>query len=198
MDKWSPVQILILTNYLINQKKYYFKKVFFILTPQEINSFWERNPSKDARRNYPYKDGDSIHFFTSEKTSFPNQISLSNKIKRFCKSLLTFKIYNSIKYYGVSRRAGSIVTYDDKKLDWFTQKINQSNFKSPITLIIINNLNGVKIENINQYKLDKNFKDITLEVIDFPDDINNYFTSNSHLNEKGNNTLVKLISPLIY
>ncbi|MEW7278521.1 hypothetical protein ABW636_07985 [Aquimarina sp. 2201CG1-2-11] len=55
---------------------------------------------------------------------------------------------------------------------------------------MINNLGRIKVNGIHSYAY-KTPK-VSIDVIDFPDDLKNYFVSNGHLNSKGNKVLADL------
>ncbi|APY12410.1 hypothetical protein BWZ22_14780 [Seonamhaeicola sp. S2-3] len=192
---WSPIQSLMVLRDLLKNKKMDFKKSFLILTPGEVINLDKRSPNNDPQRNYPYRDGDSIVFHKAEHSNFTNRISIKNKIKRFTKSLLISKIYFTFKYYGSPKVKQKILNYDKAKLDWFIKKIEEENFDKKINIIVINNLARTKIKNIENYK--NKSKKVDFFVINFPNELDNYFISNRHLNKKGNKVLAKLLKPIM-
>ena len=192
---WTPIQSLMVLRELINNKKMGFKKSVIILSPGEVVNLDKRSPVNDLDRNYPYRDGDSINFHKATNSSFSNELAFSIKSKRFFKSLLISKIYYTFKYYGAAKLKTNFVDFDKNKLDWFTYQIEKEKFKQVIDVIIINNLGRIKINKINNYT-NKSAK-VRYHIVDFPDELANYFVSNGHLNEKGNEVLANLLIPLL-
>ena len=192
---WTPIQDLVLLEDLIKTKKLKFKKIILFMTPGELMNLGKRNPEDNPNRNYPYKQEDSIIFYKAKSNSFKNTISFTDKTKRFCKSLLMFKIYNSFKYYRASKFKKKIEDFDEKKLSWFITKIDGQQFELKVNIVVLNNLGRIHVNDI------KNFQSKSMRVqvnsLEFPDDLDNYFVSNGHLNENGHEILAKLLRPLL-
>lgn len=190
---WSPIQSVILLEDLMINRNIHYKHVKLFITSSELMNIGKRNPNNDMNRNYPYKYNDSICFHKASKSSFQNSISSIDKIKRFSKSLFVFKLYNSVKYYGASKFSKKEMTFDETKLNWLLKVINHKAFNTKIDIIIINNLNRRYIKNIDTFKPSVPLNKITVETINFPDNLNNYFMANGHLNEEGHKELGKLV-----
>ncbi len=192
---WTPIQSFMVLRDLLKNKKMAFKQTIIILTPGEVVNLDKRSPKNDLLRNYPYRLNDTLSFHKTEKSSFTNNLSLIDKSKRLFKSLLISKIYYTFKYYGAPKVKPNIVDFEREKLDWFASLIEKENFNSVIDIIILNNLGRIKIKEIENYS--NQSKKVKFHLINFPDDLNNYFTSNGHLNKKGNEELAKLMEGLI-
>ena len=188
---WTPIQGLVLIENLIKTNKLQFDEIILFMTPSEVLNLGKRNPSNDPNRNYPYKQGDSISFYKAKNNSFKNSISFSDKIKRFCKSLLIFKVYNTFKYYRASKFRQKRVDFDATKLNWFIKEIENKKFKTKIKIVVLNNLGRISIKNIENFRYSS--KNVQFHSIYFPDNLDNYFVSNGHLNEKGNLILAELL-----
>jgi len=193
---WTPIQGLVLIKDLIKTRKLKFEKIILFMTPGEVLNLGKRNPKNDLNRNYPYRKGDSISFYKAKNNTFKNYISFNDKIKRFCKSLFIFKVYNTFKYYRGSKFKTKTEDFDYRKLDWFLNKIEDEQFELKINMVVINNLGRININGIENFI--SNSKKVEFNVIQFPDDLDNYFVSNGHLNEKGNRVLAELLKLLFY
>ena len=75
-------------------------------------------------------------------------------------------------------------------------KIEDEQFELKINMVVINNLGRININGIENFI--SNSKKVEFNVIQFPDDLDNYFVSNGHLNEKGNRVLAELLKLLFY
>ncbi len=192
---WTPIQSVVLLKDLLKSKKQSFLKNVVILTPGGVINIDKRSPSNDAHRNYPYRRGDSIVFHKAGNSSFTGKLSLVAKVKRFSKSLLLSKIYTTFKYYGVAKVKRKTVDFDKDKLDWLIGQIEKENFDRVVDIIVINNLGRTQINNIKKYN--NTSSKVNFHVVDFPDDLSNYFASNGHLNAQGNEVLASLLFPVL-
>ena len=190
---WTPIQGLILLKSLLKVEKLNFNKIVFIITPGEIANIGNRSPENDTHRNYPYKKNDSIAFHISKENTFNNNLTLTDKVKRFSKNLFVFKVYNTLKYYGSSRTSKRSINFNKKNLDWLLNKIEEEDFNHKIDIVLINNLGRKSVNHIYEEFKNKNLENITLNIIEFPDELSNYFISNGHLNKKGNLVLANLL-----
>ncbi|WP_438423355.1 hypothetical protein [Aquimarina macrocephali] len=191
---WTPIQGVVLLEHLLKSEKLDCKKIVFILTPGEVVNIGKRNPKNDSGRNYPYREGDSIVFHKAKYNSFGNNLSLPSKVKRFCKSLLMFKIFNTFKYYGAAKGKKKELDFDEKKLDWIVKKIEEQEFDQVIDIVVINNLGRMHLNKITDYQNDSD--NIRLHIVQFPDELSNYFVANGHLSEKGNKVLAEILKPI--
>ena len=105
-------------------------------------------------------------------------------------------MYNTFKYYRGSKFKTKTEDFDYRKLDWFLNKIEDEQFELKINMVVINNLGRININGIENFI--SNSKKVEFNVIQFPDDLDNYFVSNGHLNEKGNRVLAELLKLLFY
>tara|TARA_R110002012_G_scaffold283304_2_gene473583 strand:+ start:28718 stop:29680 length:963 start_codon:yes stop_codon:yes gene_type:complete len=192
--RWSAIQSLVLLKELNKDDKNNFSKAVLILTPGEVINIGFRSPENDPNRNYPYKQGNQIKFHKAKNNSFQNSISFKEKVKRFSKSLLVSKIYGLFKYYGVAKVSKKVIKFNPKELDWLIKNIQAENKNIPTDIIILNNLGRIKIKDIYNYKYKSEL--INLHIVEYPDELSNYFISNGHLNEKGNEELARLLIPL--
>ncbi|WP_109300650.1 hypothetical protein [Aquimarina sp. AU474] len=192
---WTPVQGIVLLKHLLNDEKLKFDKVIFVMTPGEVANIGKRNPKSDANRSFPYKNGEEITFYKAKANSFGTSLSLTSKVKRFSKSLLVFKIYNMFKYYGTAKNKQKNVDFNQENLDWVVRKIEEQKLNDIVEVVVINNLGRIHLNGITDYKSDSS--QVNFNVIEFPDDLNNYFVANGHLNEKGNKILADLLYPIV-
>ena len=192
---WTPIQGLVLIHDLIKTKKLKFNKIVLFMTPGELMNLGKRNPEDNPNRNYPYKQEDSIIFYKAEHNNFKNTISINDKTKRFCKSLLMFKIYNTFKYYRASKFKKKMESFDENRLNWFISKIDEQQFELKVNIVILNNLGRIHINDIKNFQ--SKSKRVQVNSLGFPDDLGNYFISNGHLNENGHKVLAKLLRPLL-
>lgn len=192
---WTPVQGIVLLEHLLNIEALDFDKIVFVMTPGEVVNIGKRNPENDPGRNFPYKEGDSIKFYKSKNNSFGAYLSFPSKVKRLCKSLLMFKIYNMFKYYGAAKVKSKKLDFEKEKLDWVIKKIEEQGFDKVIDIVVINNIGRTRLNGILEYK--NNSRAVRFHVLEFPDDLSNYFISNGHLNEKGNTVLAQLLMPIL-
>ncbi|WP_234859189.1 hypothetical protein [Aquimarina aquimarini] len=188
---WTPIQGVVLLEHLVRAEKLDFDKIIFVMTPAEIINIGKRNPKNDSGRSYPYKKGEEIKFHKAKNNNFGDSLSLPNKVKRFCKSLLMFKVYNMFKYYGAAKVKAKTLEFDKYKLDWLFKKIEEQELNQVIDVVVINNLRRTKLATIEEYNIDS--EAIRFHVLQFPDELSNYFVSNGHLNEKGNTVLAELL-----
>lgn len=191
---WTPIQGIVLLEHLLKGEKLNFNKTVFVLTPGEVVNIGKRNPENDPGRNYPYREADSITFYKAKYNSFGSNLSLPRKVKRFCKSLLMFKIFNTFKYYGTAKGKKKVFDFERNKLDWLVKKIEEQKFRHTIDIVVINNLGRMHLNKIKDYQNDSD--KIRFHVVEFPDELNNYFVANGHLNERGNKVLAKLLKPI--
>ena len=87
------------------------------------------------------------------------------------------------------------VNFDSEKLDWFVKQVEKQQFDQVVDIVILNNLGRINITNIENYS-NKSSK-VNFHIVNYPDDINNYFVSNGHLNTTGHNVLANLLLPII-
>ncbi len=191
---WTPVQGIVLLKHLLKDEKLKFDKIVFVMTPGEVANIGKRNPKSDAHRSFPYKNKDSIAFYKAKANSFGNSLSIPSKVKRFSKSLLMFKIFNMFKYYGTAKTKQKNVDFDQNNLDWVIRKIEDQKLQHKVEVVVINNLGRIHLNGITDYQT--NSKGIRFNVVQFPDDLNNYFVANGHLNEKGNKVLADILYPI--
>ncbi|WP_047414391.1 hypothetical protein [Cellulophaga sp. Hel_I_12] len=192
--RWSAIQSVVLLKQLQKEDRNNFKKAVIVLTPGEVINIGVRAPKNDPNRSYPYKQGNQIKFFKAKNNSFQNSISFKEKVKRFSKFLLVSKIYTFFKYYGAAKVSQKVVKFETKELDWLLNNIKAENGNTPTDIIILNNLGRIKIKDIYNYKYTS--KHINIHIVDYPDDLSNYFISNGHLNNKGNEELSRLLIPI--
>lgn len=191
---WTPVQGIVLLKHLLKTEALNFDKIVFVMTPGEVINIGKRNPKNDSGRNYPYREGDLIKFYTSKSNSFGTNLSFSSKVKRFCKSLFMFKTYTMFKYYGAAKTKKKKLDFEKDKLDWVIKKIEEQEFDKVIDIVVINNIGRTHLNKITEYQNDS--EAIRFHVVEFPDELSNYFISNGHLNEKGNTVLAELLIPI--
>ncbi|MDH7446567.1 hypothetical protein [Aquimarina sp. 2201CG14-23] len=192
---WTPIQSVVLLRELLKNKKMNFSRNVIILTPGEVVNIDKRSPDNDKERNYPYRKGDTIVFHKAAYSSFTGKLSLKDKVKRFSKSLLISKIYTTFKYYGTAKVKTKVVDFDKSKLDWLIDQIDKENFDTVIDIIVINNLGRIQVNRIEEYT--NTSSRINFKVINFPDELSNYFVANGHLNAKGNRVLANLLTPIL-
>ncbi len=191
---WTPIQGVVLLEHLLKTEKLKFDKIVFIMTPGEVVNIGKRNPKTDPSRSFPYREGDDIVFYKAKYASFGNSMSLPSKVKRFSKSLLLFKIYNTFKYYGTAKGEKEDFDYDKQKLDWLLSKLEELELKQTVEIVVINDLGKLHINDIAEYK--SNSERINFNVVQYPAGLSNYFVSNGHLSEKGNEVLAELLLPI--
>ncbi len=187
---WTAIQSAVLIkDQLKAQGKQYYKSVI-VLTPGEVVNIDTRSPENDKHRNYPYRKGNEIAFHKAKHASFSGSLSTTAKIKRLFKSTLVSKIFSTFKYYGTAKVKTKEVDFDKNELDWYIEQIIKEDYDQEIAIVVINNLGRIKVNGIHSYSY--NTSKVSIDVIDFPDDLNNYFVSNGHLNSKGNKVLADM------
>ena len=192
---WTPIQSLMVLKDLLKNKEMNFKRSIIILSPGEVVNLDKRNPSNDISRSYPYRFGDSIRFHKSNYSVFSIKLPFKDKAKRFIKSLLISKIFYTFKYYGTAKQKTNHVNFGSEKLDWFVKQVEKQQFDQVVDIVILNNLGRININHIENYS-NKSVK-VNFHVVNYPDDINNYFVSNGHLNNTGHTMLADLLLPII-
>lgn len=189
---WSAIQSLVAIKDLNNDTIKYSKNII-ILTPSEISRIGKRSPLNDSRRNFPYKKADSIAFFNSNNSVFNKNLSFVDKTKRVFKYSGTYRIYSFFNGYGSGKRNYNLIDFDIKNLDWYFQKLEELDIKSPVEVILLNGLSNTYVNNIEKYKI-KN-KNISFKVIRFDYSSSDYFISNGHLNSIGNKKFAEILQP---